>query len=235
MKLLFLHGWHSVPGGVKPSYLQAHGYDVINPKLNDDDFYQALRAAQDAFDAHKPRVVVGCSRGGAIAMNMETCDAKLVLLCPAWSKWGVTKSVRAGTIILHSRGDKKIPYNDSVELARESSATLIEVGADHRLADSQSLSVMLWACQLLATGDQLPLVDEEPYAQTKTRKNTRRPRNEGASYLCDSCGESIVVPLDLSEGSTQTYIEDCPVCCCPNIIHVHFDEYGNAALDAKAE
>ena len=235
MKLLFLHGWHSAPGGVKPTYLQANGFDVFNPKLDEDDFYQALNAAQGAFDLHKPQVVVGCSRGGAIAMNIETADTKLVLLCPAWRKWGVAKIVRAGTIILHSRADKKIPYNDSVKLARKSNATLIEIGADHRLADPQSLCVMLWACQLLETGEHLPLVDEEPHSQTTTRKSTQTPRNEDASYLCDSCGESIVVPLDLSEGVTQTYIEDCPVCCCPNIIHVHFDEQGNAAVEAKAE
>lgn len=41
-----------------------------------------------------------------------------------------------------------------------------------------------------------------------------------ASYICDSCGEEIVVPLDLSAGESQEYIEDCPVCCRPNLIHV---------------
>src|SRR4051794_7837509 len=36
LTILFLHGWHSVPGGVKPSHLGAHGYEVINPALSDD-------------------------------------------------------------------------------------------------------------------------------------------------------------------------------------------------------
>jgi hypothetical protein len=31
MKILFLHGWHSIPGGVKPSYQARHGHEVINP------------------------------------------------------------------------------------------------------------------------------------------------------------------------------------------------------------
>lgn len=31
MVILFLHGWHSVPGGVKPTYLKDHGHTVINP------------------------------------------------------------------------------------------------------------------------------------------------------------------------------------------------------------
>ena len=43
------------------------------------------------------------------------------------------------------------------------------------------------------------------------------------SYVCDSCGESIVVPLDRSGGARQSYVEDCPVCCNPNVIHVVFD------------
>jgi len=37
VKILFLHGWQSVPGGVKPTYLKKdHGHEVINPKLPDE-------------------------------------------------------------------------------------------------------------------------------------------------------------------------------------------------------
>lgn len=43
---------------------------------------------------------------------------------------------------------------------------------------------------------------------------------EEATYICDSCGEEIVVPVDLSAGGSQRYIEDCPVCCNPNEIVV---------------
>ena len=45
-----------------------------------------------------------------------------------------------------------------------------------------------------------------------------------ASYTCNSCGEEIVIPVDLSAGGSQQYVEDCPVCCRPNVIHVEFDE-----------
>jgi hypothetical protein len=37
MTILLLHGWHSVPGGVKPSYLASHGHEVINPALDNHD------------------------------------------------------------------------------------------------------------------------------------------------------------------------------------------------------
>ena len=56
-----------------------------------------------------------------------------------------------------------------------------------------------------------------------------------ATYTCDSCGEEIVVPLDLSEGSSQEYVEDCPVCCHPSVIHVEVDEEGDARVWAEPE
>lgn len=146
MTILFLHGWHSVPGGVKPTYLKDHGHTVINPALDDDDFEAAVRTAQEAFDKHQPEVVVGSSRGGAVAMNISSGKAKLVLLCPAWKKWGTAKTVRPDTVILHSRADDVIAFSDSEELAKNNGATLIEVGGDHRLADPEPLAAMLKAC-----------------------------------------------------------------------------------------
>ena len=147
MNVLFLHGWQSVPGGVKPTYLATHGHEVFNPKLPDEDFQEAVRIAQAEFDKHQPQVVVGSSRGGAVAMNIASGDARLVLLCPAWKKWGPAKTVRPDAVILHSRADDVVPFADSEELARSSGATLIEVGNDHRLADKEPLAVMLRACE----------------------------------------------------------------------------------------
>lgn len=58
---------------------------------------------------------------------------------------------------------------------------------------------------------------------------------EEASYICDACGEEIVVPLDLSQGSQQQYVEDCPVCCRPNVIHVEIGDDGQAHVWANPE
>ena len=55
------------------------------------------------------------------------------------------------------------------------------------------------------------------------------------SYICDSCGEEIIIPIDPSGGALQQYVEDCPVCCRPHVLHVEFDpEYG-ASIRAEAE
>jgi hypothetical protein len=144
--ILFLHGWQSVPGGVKPTFLAQHGHEVFNPKLPDEDFALAVTIAQEEFDKHQSPVVVGSSRGGAVAMNIDSGEAKLVLLCPAWKKWGTARTVKPGTVILHSRADDVVPFADSEELAKKSGSALIEVGTDHRLADPEPLAAMLRAC-----------------------------------------------------------------------------------------
>ncbi len=150
MKILYLHGWRSVPGGVKPTFLAQHGHEVINPKLPDDDFDEAVRIAQAEFDRHRPAVVVGASRGGAVAMNIDSGDARLVLLCPAWKRHGRARTVKPGIVILHSRADDVVPFADSEELVRNSglpATALVEVGDDHRLADPEPLAAMLRACE----------------------------------------------------------------------------------------
>ena len=150
MKILFLHGWHSVPGGVKPSYLADHGHEVINPALDDDDFDEAVRVAQVERDRHCPDVIVGSSRGGAVAMNLNSGSTPLVLLCPAWKRWGCTSTAKPGTVILHSEADDVIPIKESRELVRASGlpeSALVVVGNDHRLTDPEPLQAMLGACE----------------------------------------------------------------------------------------
>jgi hypothetical protein len=70
MKILL--GWHSFPGGVKPSYLVPHGHEFINPALDGDDFDNAVRTAQAEYDGYRPDVIVGSSRGGAVAMDPDS-------------------------------------------------------------------------------------------------------------------------------------------------------------------
>lgn len=70
----------------------------------------------------------------------------------------------------------------------------------------------------------------------------RREREEGdrkladeGSYVCGSCGEEIVVPIDPSAGQSQSYVEDCPVCCTPNEVFVDLDEDGLARVTSRPE
>jgi DNA-directed RNA polymerase subunit RPC12/RpoP len=56
-----------------------------------------------------------------------------------------------------------------------------------------------------------------------------------ASYVCDACGEEIVIPIDVASGREQTYVEDCPVCCHPMVIHLEVDEDGQVTLWGESE
>jgi Cysteine-rich CPXCG len=59
--------------------------------------------------------------------------------------------------------------------------------------------------------------------------------NDEASYLCGACGEEIVIPIDLSQGGLQEYVEDCPVCCRANVIRIEVDREGEIAAWAELE
>jgi hypothetical protein len=59
--------------------------------------------------------------------------------------------------------------------------------------------------------------------------------NDESTYTCGACGEEIIVPIDVSQGASQEYVEDCPVCCRANVIHVEIDADGEAAVWAELE
>src|SRR5262249_19230641 len=165
MRILFLHGWRSVPGGVKPTFLASHGHEVINPALPDEDFAESVRIAQAEFDRHRPDVVVGSSRGGAVAMKLRARDVPLVLLCPARKHWGAARRVKPGTVIPHAEADEVIPIADSRELVRASllpESALVIVGSDHRLADPGPLAALLRAVESAGR----PAREEEPTSMT---------------------------------------------------------------------
>ncbi|HLP89398.1 MAG TPA: CPXCG motif-containing cysteine-rich protein [Nostocaceae cyanobacterium] len=45
-----------------------------------------------------------------------------------------------------------------------------------------------------------------------------------SEYYCAYCGEENLTFIDLSGGMQQSYIEDCQVCCRPNILYIRVDE-----------
>jgi hypothetical protein len=73
------------------------------------------------------------------------------------------------------------------------------------------------------------------FRRRRTSANGTRALREQAAYNCDWCHEQIVVPLDVSAGASQEYVEDCPVCCRPNLIRVELDDDGSPRLWATRE
>ena len=111
-----------------------------------------LVAVLDHFDVARA-AFVGCSQGGATSLGLTLAQPErvsaLVLLCPAWKRWGTITAVKPGTVIIHSEADDVIPIADSRELLRNSGlpeSAPVVVGIDHRLADPEPLKAMLEAC-----------------------------------------------------------------------------------------
>ncbi|MBM4011812.1 MAG: CPXCG motif-containing cysteine-rich protein [Planctomycetota bacterium] len=69
----------------------------------------------------------------------------------------------------------------------------------------------------------------------KRRRRAPRAIDQEAVYVCDSCGEEIVVPVDVSAGSHQDYVEDCPVCCHPMSLRIDIDPDGEAHVHGEHE
>ena len=42
-------------------------------------------------------------------------------------------------------------------------------------------------------------------------------------FQCAGCGEWNQTTVDESAGRNQSYVEDCQVCCKPNVLNVRFD------------
>lgn len=148
-KILFLHGLESKPGGSKVVHLSALGYDVLNPWLPANDFSVSLNVAQKELEK-QPDIIVGSSRGGALALALEAHNIPLVLIAPAWKRFGVATNAHVNTIILHSEYDDIVPFVDSQELFRNNTGLeVIACGEGHRMNDTDALHHLTGAIKRL--------------------------------------------------------------------------------------
>ena len=151
LKVLFLHGLESKPGGTKATFLKKEGYDVLNPALPRNDFEISVKVAQDAIDTENPDLVVGSSRGGAVAMSVSTRGAPLILIAPAWQRYMSVRQLcefkvrldSQKTIILHSDNDDVVLPEDSNQLESMYGIKKISVGENHRMSDDEALEALL--------------------------------------------------------------------------------------------
>jgi hypothetical protein len=182
-KVLFLHGWCS-DGSSKSMFIRLLGYKVFTPKLSNWFFSKAVRTAQEAYDNYKPDVIVGSSRGGAVAINIESGDTPLVLIAPAWRRFGKIEAVKAKTVILHSEVDDMVPYADSQKLVNKSvkGVRMVTVGDDHRLNCPESRMALREALALFAT----PLPDPVTKSIQMGVLPQRLGNNSVGLYLSDS-------------------------------------------------
>ena len=55
-----------------------------------------------------------------------------------------------------------------------------------------------------------------------------------AEVACPYCGECVTIALDPGGGPSQTYVEDCQVCCQPWRVTVTYDNTGSAHVHLEA-
>ncbi len=57
-----------------------------------------------------------------------------------------------------------------------------------------------------------------------------------SSFQCASCGETNETSVDESAGSKQSYVEDCQVCCRPNVLKIWWEpDLGEFVIAAELE
>jgi hypothetical protein len=57
-----------------------------------------------------------------------------------------------------------------------------------------------------------------------------------SGYTCAGCGEWNETTVDESAGSRQRYVEDCQVCCKPNLLRVSWKPgTGEFVIEAELE
>ncbi|MGI9473310.1 MAG: hypothetical protein ACR2NZ_17340 [Rubripirellula sp.] len=152
LRILYLVEQGGSGNNAKADALQNAGHTLLAPALPDNDFDASIRSAEEAVNAFRPDIIVGDQRGGAVAINMNSGDLPLVLLRPAWKRFGTATTTKPFTLILHSPADRVTPILDSEELRINSglpNGMVIPVG-NARLDDPDSLSVLKRACQGLA-------------------------------------------------------------------------------------
>ena len=49
-------------------------------------------------------------------------------------------------------------------------------------------------------------------------------------YACGYCGEVNETLIDPSGGAEQSYVEDCAVCCRPNVLRVRVEAFTGAII-----
>lgn len=59
--------------------------------------------------------------------------------------------------------------------------------------------------------------------------------DDSALYHCAYCGEPNGIDVDPFAARTQTYVEDCQVCCRPNLLRLTVDEDLGVTVTAEPD
>lgn len=158
MRILFLHGLESGPGGSKARWL-GERYGAVTPdlgsavvaeamatgRIDSPEAYLAaaapcLQVAREAIVDEAPDVLVGSSFGGALAVQLAVegrwTGPLLLLACASRRLLGDVPLPKASkAVLVHGRQDDVVPLEDARWLAATGGPRVMlwEVADDHRL------------------------------------------------------------------------------------------------------
>jgi hypothetical protein len=152
-RVLYLHGLGGRRAGPRTERLKELGYEVLYPDLPADDYAKSVQIAADL--AKQADLIVGSSRGGAVAMGLTT-DKPLLLLAPAWKMFGVEPKLPSPTtIVIHGTEAERVPHTDSEELMVVNGAggNLMLVTDTHSLNRPETVELIVQTAQGQVSGD----------------------------------------------------------------------------------
>lgn len=142
MKVLLLRGWSKNllaelftkrQPSVKQIILEDEGHEVYAPTLSNVSFKKAVKQATKATLAFEPEVIIGSSRGAAIAANMQGFEyIPTIFLAPAWKYFGKVKKAHNNSVVIHGIKDTTIHVKDSYSFAHSPESFYL-VDDNHRL------------------------------------------------------------------------------------------------------
>lgn len=103
------------------------------------------------------------------------------------------------------------PEADKSEVHSRRRVKLVEIASD------QSNSSPLDSCSSIGHSHS------QKASWCRARQRSKLSLHEGVSGANSYCGEWNNSEVDESAGQTQEYVEDCQVCCQPNILRAQFN------------
>lgn len=144
-RVLFAHGKEGNPNGTKAKMLKEK-FGALVPKLTNSfelvDFLEDLDHIENI--GQSVDVMIGSSRGGALVAQVRNPNVRKILICPAWKRFDalLLPFLNEDDIIIHSKSDNLVLFEDSVLLKETFGCTLIEAGYDHRMGDDETLALI---------------------------------------------------------------------------------------------
>jgi ribose 5-phosphate isomerase B len=117
-------------------------------------------------------------------------------------------------------------------------ANLLAVGC-HDLDFDQALEITECWLETPSPRTQHARIGRRASTTLGRRRHDRLPHRvsliDEASFICESCGQEFQFPIDLTGGSPQQVVEECPICCHENSFSVHIDEEGTVRINGDPD